>query len=53
MNERNSLTETAHLLRFQQNAQRLLKALQRATRGKRKPQSLDKLKQEMGLGKAD
>ena len=43
------LMETAHLLRSPRNAQRLLAALQRAARGKGKPQSLDKLRREIGL----
>jgi antitoxin YefM len=47
-----SLLETAHLLRSPKNAQRLLAALQRATRGKGKPESVDKLRREMGLGSA-
>ena len=46
------LMETAHLLRSPRNAQRLLTALQRATRGKGKPESLDKLRREIGLGAA-
>ena len=46
------LMETAHLLRSPRNAQRLLAALERATRGKGKPQSLDKLRREIGLGAA-
>ena len=46
------LMETAHLLRSPRNAQRLLAALQRATRGKGKPQSVDKLRREIGLGVA-
>ena len=46
------LMETAHLLRSPRNAQRLLTALQRATRGKGRPQSLDKLWREIGLGAA-
>ena len=50
--ELNSLLETAHLLRSPKNAQRLLTALQRAVRGKGEPESLDKLRREMGLGKA-
>src|ERR1019366_1322334 len=50
--ELSSLLETAHLLRSPKNAQRLLAALQRATRGKGKPESLDKLRREMGLGAA-
>ena len=45
------LMETAHLLRSPRNAQRLLAALQRATRRKGKPESVDKLRREMGLGK--
>ena len=47
--ELTSLMETAHLLRSPRNAQRLLAALQRATRGRGKPQSIDKLRREMGL----
>ncbi|HUY15554.1 MAG TPA: type II toxin-antitoxin system prevent-host-death family antitoxin [Terriglobia bacterium] len=48
--ELTSLMETAHLLRSPKNAERLLAALQRATRRKGKPESVDKLRQEMGLG---
>jgi len=47
------LMETAHLLRSPRNAQRLLSALRRATRGKGKPEApdkaLDKLRREMGV----
>jgi len=43
------LTETAHLLRSPRNAQRLLSALRRAELRKGRPQSLDKLRREMGL----
>jgi antitoxin YefM len=50
--ELTSLMETAHLLRSPKNAQRLLSALRRTERAKPKPQSLDKLRQEMGLGSA-
>ncbi len=50
--ELTSLMETAHLLRSPKNAQRLLSALQRATRHKAKPGSVDKLRRELGLGKA-
>lgn len=50
--ELTSLLETAHLLRSPKNTQRLLAALRRATRGKGKPQSVDKLRREMGLGPA-
>lgn len=49
--ELSSLFETAHLLRSPKNAQRLLTALRRATRSKRKSDSVDKLRSEIGLGK--
>jgi len=48
--ELTSLMETAHLLRSPKNAERLLAALQRATQRKGKLESVDKLRQEMGLG---
>jgi antitoxin YefM len=48
--ELTSLMETAHLLRSPKNTQRLLTALRRADQGKPRKQSLDKLRQEMGLG---
>ena len=48
--ELNGLMETAHLLRSPKNAQRLLAALHRASGGKRKPASVDKLRKEVGLG---
>ena len=48
--ELTSLMETAHLLRSPKNAQRLLAALRRTDQGKPRKQSLDKLRQEMGLG---
>lgn len=48
-----SLLETAHLLRSPKNAQRLLKALQRAQKRTLKPQSLEKLRQELGLETED
>lgn len=44
------LMETAHLLRSPKNAQRLLTALRRAVGRKSKPESLEKLRREMGLG---
>ena len=44
------LMETAHLLRSPKNARRLLTALRRATRRKAKPESLAKLRREIGLG---
>jgi len=50
--ELTSLMETAHLLRSSRNAQRLLAALKRAARGKGKPESVAKLRREMGLGTA-
>jgi antitoxin YefM len=48
--EWSSLMETAHLLRSPKNAQRLIRALRRAERREGKPESLDKLRHEMGLG---
>lgn len=44
------LMETAHLLRSPKNAQRLLTALRRAVGRKSKPERLEKLRREMGLG---
>ena len=44
-----SLMETAHLLRSPKNARRLLAALRRAQVGAAKPESIEKLRQEMGL----
>ena len=44
-----SLLETAHLLRSPKNTQRLLTALNRAKSKKLKPQSVEELRQEMGL----
>jgi len=49
--ELSGLLETAHLLRSPKNAERLLSALKRAKRGKGKPESLDKLRQELGLAR--
>jgi antitoxin YefM len=51
--ELSSLLETAHLLRSPQNARRLLKALRRAQSGTLKPQSLDKLRQDLGLDETE
>ena len=48
--ELSSLMETAHLLRSPKNAERLLRALRRAERRAGKPESLDRLRREMGLG---
>ena len=47
--ELSSLLETAHLLRSPKNAQRLLTALNRALSRTEIPQSIEKLKQEIGL----
>jgi antitoxin YefM len=49
--ELSGLIETAHLLRSPKNAVRLMTALQRAQQSKGQPQSLDKLRREMGLAK--
>lgn len=48
--ELTGLMETAHLLRSSKNARRLLSALDRAKRGKGKPESSEKLWRELGLG---
>ena len=47
--ELSSLMETAHLLRSPKNAQRLLTALSRAGAKKLKPQSVEQLREELGL----
>ena len=47
--ELRGLIETAHLLRSPRNAQRLLRALRRATSRKLRPQSLEKLRADLGL----
>jgi antitoxin YefM len=43
------LMETAHLLRSPKNAQRLLAALRRAKSRKGTPETVDKLRRELGL----
>lgn len=43
------LIETAHLLRSPKNARLLLAALRRAKQGKGKPQTVARLRREMGL----
>jgi antitoxin YefM len=43
------LMETAHLLRSPRNAQRLLAALRRAQRGAGKRETVEELREEMGL----
>lgn len=48
--ELSGLMETAYLLRSPKNARRLLSALKRAESGKSKPESLENLRREMGLG---
>ncbi len=50
--ELSSLLETAHLLRSPKNAERLLKALNRALakNKKLKSQTVEKLRQELGVG---
>ena len=47
--ELESLMETAYLLRSPANAERLLTALGRALKNERVPQTLDSLRQEVGL----
>jgi antitoxin YefM len=49
--ELSSLMETAHLLRSPKNAQRLLRALKRAQRGRGRASSLEQLRGEMGFGR--
>ena len=46
------LTETAHLLRSPKNARRLRSALRRANRLIGRPETVDKLRRELGLGSA-
>lgn len=46
-----SLAETAHLLRSPKNAERLLRALRRAKARTSKPQTVEGLRAEVGLGK--
>jgi len=49
--ELSSLLETSYLLQSPKNAQRLLKALNRALFGKGSPSSLEELKREFGFDK--
>lgn len=51
--ELDSLMETAHLLRSPENAERLLRALARARDGEGTPQSIEDLRREVGLDKAE
>ena len=48
--ELSSLMETAYLLKSPKNAERLLRALQRSLVGEGKPQTVDQLRRELGLG---
>jgi antitoxin YefM len=43
--------ETAHLLRSPKNARRIFESLRELDRGRVKPQSVEKLRSGMGLGK--
>ena len=47
--ELRSLEETAHLMRSPANARRLLEALDRSLKADVRPQSLDELRNEVGL----
>jgi antitoxin YefM len=49
LDELRSLIETAHLLRSPRNAERLLKALNRATQKKGRAESIAKLRRDVGL----
>ncbi|CAN5231305.1 type II toxin-antitoxin system prevent-host-death family antitoxin [soil metagenome] len=51
--ELESLIETAHLLRSPKNAERLLKALDRARRRKGVPRSMEGLRKEIELEETD
>jgi antitoxin YefM len=48
-----SLAETAHLLRSPKNAERLLTALGRAKARIIKPQTIEQLRREVGLGQEE
>jgi antitoxin YefM len=50
--ELRSLEETAHLVRSPANARRLLEALERSLAADVKPQTVDELRVEVGLGEA-
>ena len=47
--ELSGLVETAHLLRSPRNAERLLAALTRARRGKKRAEPLEKMRRELGV----
>ena len=48
--ELSGLLETAHLLRSPKNADRLMSALKKAREGEGAPQSIDELREELGVG---
>ena len=50
--ELTGLIETAHLLRSPRNAKRLSTALSRAIKKQGKPESIAKLRRELGIGRA-
>ena len=49
VDELRSLMEVAHLLRSPRNAERLFRALGRVKQGKGRPESLEKLRRDLGL----
>ena len=51
--ELESLTETAHLLRSPKNAERLFSALARARARAGRPESLEDLRRELGVGEEE
>lgn len=51
--ELTALLETAHLLRSPANAERLLRALDRARRGTESVSTVETLKDDLGIGSAD
>ncbi len=48
-----SLVETVYLLRSANNARRLFEAIEESTTGKIKPQTIEELKQELGIGQEE
>jgi antitoxin YefM len=48
--ELSSLMETAYLLNSPKNAERIFRALHRSLAGEGKPQSIDDLRKELGIG---
>ncbi len=49
MAKRKTIDETEYLLRSPRNAKRLLRAMEDAKRGERKPQAIEELRKELGL----